>query len=119
MSAVNPRHAVAYHFFNEEGTRYAVYDGIREVYDGPLSMGTDLMVWNITRDGITERMAVVTDDAWAVPGAKAPPAGKKGQVPPQISEAVLAGEWDVSDVESSMVGKFKEKYGLKGLKQKK
>jgi ribonuclease Z len=119
MSAVKPRHAVAYHFFNEEGTRYAVYDGIREVYDGPLSMGTDLMVWNITRDGITERMAVVTDDAWAVPGAKAPPAGKKGQVPPQISEAVLAGEWDVSDVESSMVGKFKEKYGLKGLKQKK
>jgi ribonuclease Z len=41
--AVKPRHAVAYHFFNDADTRYDIYDGIRETYEGPLSMATDLM----------------------------------------------------------------------------
>ena len=36
MSVVKPRHAVAYHFFNEEATRYGIYEGIRETYSGPL-----------------------------------------------------------------------------------
>ena len=70
MSMVKPRHAVAYHFFNEEATRYSLYENIRETYDGPLSMATDRMVWNITKSKITERMAVMTDDAWAVPSGK-------------------------------------------------
>jgi ribonuclease BN (tRNA processing enzyme) len=37
ISMIQPKHAIAYHFFNEEGTRYGIYDGIRETYDGPLS----------------------------------------------------------------------------------
>ena len=61
MSTIKPKHAVAYHFFNEEETRYGIYAGVRETYDGPLSMATDLMTWNITRDGIEERMATVTE----------------------------------------------------------
>jgi ribonuclease Z len=44
MSTIQPRQAVAYHFFNEEGTRYRLYDNIRETYDGPLSMATDMMM---------------------------------------------------------------------------
>ena len=66
MSTLQPRHAVAYHFFNEEGTRYAIYGAIRQTYDGPLSMSEDMMVWNVTRDGIRERMAVSNDNAWDV-----------------------------------------------------
>ena len=73
MSTLKPRHAVAYHFFNEEKTRYAIYDAIRMTYDGPLSMADDMMVWNITRDGIRERMAVSADDAWDVAGPTPPP----------------------------------------------
>ena len=69
MSMVEPRHAVAYHFFNEEGTRYEIYKGIRETYSGPLSMATDLMVWNVSKDEIKERMAVATHEAWSVPGS--------------------------------------------------
>ena len=42
------KHAVAYHFFDEEGTRYGIYDGIRETFEGPLSLATDMMVWNKT-----------------------------------------------------------------------
>ena len=77
MSTLKPRHAVAYHFFNEEATRYAIYDAVRQTYDGPLSMATDMMVWNITRDGIRERMAVSPDDAWDVGGPTPPPTANK------------------------------------------
>lgn len=73
MSEIKPRHAVAYHFFNEEGKRYGIYDGVRSIYDGPLSLATDNMVWNISKDKITERMEVSPEDAWSVPGATPPP----------------------------------------------
>jgi ribonuclease Z len=68
MSMLKPKLAVAYHFFDEEGTRYGIYDGIheiydgiRETYDGPLSMATDMMVWNLTKKGITERRLAASD----------------------------------------------------------
>jgi ribonuclease Z len=41
MSTIKPRHAIGYHFFDEEGTRYGIYDGVRETYDGPLSLAVD------------------------------------------------------------------------------
>ena len=112
MSTIKPRHAVAYHFFNEESTRYSIYEAVREVYDGPLSMATDMMVWNITRDKITERMAVSTDNAWSVAGAKPPPEGEPGQVEYQLSKEIEAGAWDVSDVEGQMVREYMEKYNI-------
>jgi len=119
MSTIKPRHAVAYHFFNEEATRYSIYEGVRETYDGPLSMATDMMVWNITKDGISERMAVSPDDAWAVAGAKPPPVGKPGQVPNQLSKEMLEGNWDVSDAEGQMVQEYMKKYNLDPAKMKK
>ncbi|MHC4492306.1 MAG: guanitoxin biosynthesis MBL fold metallo-hydrolase GntH, partial [Planctomycetota bacterium] len=63
MSMVKPRHAVAYHFFNEEGTRYEIFNQIRTTYSGPLSLATDNMVWNVTKERIVERMAASTDEA--------------------------------------------------------
>jgi ribonuclease Z len=92
MSTVKPRHAVAYHFFNEEATRYPIYEGIRETYDGPLSMAADLMVWNISKDDITERMAVATDEAWAVTGTAVQPPPDKG-TPNPMSEFIDSGRW--------------------------
>ena len=82
MSEVKPRHAVGYHFFNEEVTRYLVYDGIRETYDGPLSMATDRMVWNVTKDAITERMAVAPANSWAVPGTTRQPRPRRAAPAP-------------------------------------
>jgi ribonuclease Z len=58
MSTIKPKHAVAYHFFNEEETRYEIYAGVRETYDGPLSMATDLMTWN--RHPTTKRVTTRT-----------------------------------------------------------
>ena len=112
MSTLKPRHAVAYHFFNEEGTRYAIYDAVRQTYDGPLSMADDMMVWNITRDGIKERMAVSVDDAWDVAGPTPPPL-PDNKFPHQESEFTLNGRWDMSEVEEPAFREFKKKHGLK------
>jgi ribonuclease Z len=111
MSQVKPRHAVAYHFFNEEGTRYGIYEAIRETYDGPLSMATDLMVWNITQGEITERMAEATEEAWAVPKTAVQPPPQPG-LPNPISEWIDGGRWDVSDAQDAMLDRHMEKYGL-------
>jgi len=111
-SVLEPRHAVAYHFFNEEGTRYEIYEAIRTTYDGPLSMADDNMVWNISRDGVTERMVVSNDDAWDTAGPTPPP-GPDHKFPHQESQFILDGRWDVSDVEDPAFADFKEKHGLK------
>jgi ribonuclease Z len=113
MSEVKPRLAVAYHFLNEEATRYSLYDNIRETYDGPLSMAADMMVWNITKDKVTERMAVSTEEAWAVPGPTRQPPPEKGQ-PPVFSKFILEGRWDegAQPAQKRMLDEFAEKYGL-------
>jgi len=112
MSTVKPRHAVAYHFFNEEGTRYAIYDGIRQTYDGPLSMAEDLMVWSMTKDGVRERMAVSPDNAWDVAGPTPPPL-PDNKFPKQETQFILDGRWDVSDIEDKAFEGFRKEHGLK------
>jgi len=120
MSTIKPRHAVAYHFFNEEETRYAIYEGVRETYDGPLSMATDLMVWNITRDKITERMAVVTEDAWSVPGMQRPSPNEKDDNPnAHFTEFILNGKWDVSDAEGPMIREYMKEFNIQPPPMKK
>ena len=67
MSQVEPRMAVAYHFFKDFDTAAAVHDRIRQTYDGPLSLAEDFMVWNVTKDEIRTRMAVTEEHTWAPP----------------------------------------------------
>ena len=111
MSEVKPRHAVAFHFFNDEDTRYQVYEGIRETYDGPLSMADDNMVWNITRDRIIERMVVSPDDAWDVPGPNRPPPPDRSRKS-EYTKFTLEGRFDTSDVDGVWLKRFMEEYGL-------
>ena len=113
MSEVKPRHAVAYHFFNEEATRYSLYDNIRETFDGPLSMATDMMVWNITKASITERMAVSPEEAWSVPTDAIPPV-RDPNVPNPYSKWILGGRVDalVQPVQKKMLDEHMEKYNL-------
>jgi ribonuclease Z len=77
MSQVQPRMAVAYHFFKDFDTTAQINDRIRTTYDGPLSLAEDFMVWNVTKEDITVRMAVVEEATWAPPlvGAPMPPGG--------------------------------------------
>ena len=112
MSTIEPRHAVAFHFFNDEGTRYGIYEGIRSTYDGPLSMATDMMVWNISKNKITERMAESTDSAWPVPGTAKQPPPKKGQPNPS-SEYIEKGRWlPAFKAQDEMLDRHMKKYNL-------
>jgi ribonuclease Z len=113
MSEIKPRHAVAYHFLNEEGTRYALYEEVRSTYDGPLSMATDMMVWNITKTKITERMAVSPDEAWAVPGEAVQPPPEKGR-PTEYTPFILQGRWDegAQPAQKDLLDKHMKKYKL-------
>jgi len=67
MSEVRPRMAVAYHFYNDFDTRYDVYEQIRSTYDGPLTLATDLLVFNVTKDKIRVREAVTSPNTWPAP----------------------------------------------------
>ena len=71
MSTLKPRMAVAYHFYKDFDTTGGVYERIRKTYDGPLSLAEDFMVWNVTKDEIRTRMAVVEEHTWAPPLASA------------------------------------------------
>lgn len=119
MSEIKPRMAVAYHFFKDFDTTAAVNDRIRTTYDGPLSLAEDFMVWNVTKDGIKVRMAVVEEHTWAPPlaGAAEPPGGDKDRkkfskssgVPVdaiQYSDFIKTGRW--GGVDEVLRGVYKE-----------
>jgi ribonuclease Z len=110
MSEIDPRHAVAYHHQEELGP--AIEGDIRTTYDGPLSMATDLMTWNITKDKVTERMAVVTRRANAVEGPTRQPPPERGR-PDPMSEFIKSGEWGPGfNAQNEMLDKYSENFGL-------
>jgi len=111
MSMIKPRMAVAYHFFNDFDTSAGINDRIRTTYDGPLSLAIDYMVWNITKDKITTRMAIVDEDIWP------PTATEKPQVPDPndripYSKFISDGKLDMHDVIQPIYDEVNEKYGL-------
>jgi ribonuclease Z len=110
MAGIKPRMAVAYHFFKDFDTTAAVNDRIRTTYDGPLSLAEDFMVWNITKDEIKVRMAVVEEATWAPPltGKAQPPGGdpdrakfsESSGIPIdafQYSDFIIDGRWGEVD----------------------
>ncbi len=115
MSTIKPRHAVGYHFFNEQATHDDILVGVKETYSGPLSLAVDNMVWNISKEAIVERMVISPDQAWAVNGPNKPPAPPaKGTVPDPITDFIKAGRWGPANVaQAEMIADFKKKYGMK------
>ncbi len=114
MSTITPRHAIAYHALLDLGSQQynTYYDSIRETYGGPLSIGSDLMVWNITEDEITERFAVATGNAWAVPGTTRQPPPQPG-APDPMSEFIKSGEWGPGfNAQNRMLDEHAERYNL-------
>jgi len=72
MSIIKPRMAVAYHFFNDYDIAPDILKRVGNTYDGPLSLATDYMVWNITKEEIRVRMAIVDEDVWPPPVTEEP-----------------------------------------------
>ena len=118
MQEIQPRMAVAYHFFKDFDTTAEVNDRIRTTYDGPLSLAEDFMVWNITKDDVRVRMAVVEEHTWAPPlasDAKTPQKGDRKQfskdagVPVEAlrySDFITEGRW--SEVDEALRGVYSE-----------
>ena len=97
MSIIKPRMAVGYHFFNDFDTAPEVERLIRLTYDGPLELAVDYMVFNVTKDDIKVRMAVINEDAWPLPSVTeklpADPSERIG-----FSEFVTSGRAVFADV---------------------
>jgi ribonuclease Z len=112
MTEVKPRMAIAYHFFNDYDIRYAVYEGIRTTYDGPLSMAIDLLVWNVTKDDMRLRQVIVDEESWsAKPPTPADNPDADAKTP--FSREIDEGRFDVSDVLDPLIKDFKQKNNLK------
>ena len=117
MSTIKPRHAIAYHALLDQGTQQynEYYDGIRSTYDGPLSIGSDLMVWNVTKDEVLERMTVSTRNAWAVEGTTRQPPPQPG-TPDPMSDFIKNGEWGPGfNAQNPMLDEHMEKYNLEDV----
>ena len=111
MSIIKPRMAVAYHFFKDFDTTGEISERIRMTYDGPLSLSIDYMVWNITKDDIRERMAVVDEDVWPPPATEKPLLPDASQRIP-YSDMISGGKYDMHDVIQPTYDEINKKYGL-------
>ena len=111
MAATEPRMAVAYHFFNDFDTVPAVLRDIRRTYAGPVALATDYMVFNVTKDDIRVRMAVVDEDIW-------PQSSTIPLVPPdpaltrtELSQFMLDGRVVHRDVLEEIYAEINEQFG--------
>jgi len=72
------------------------------------------MVWNISKNRIEERVAVVTRNAWAVPGTARQPPPKPG-VPDPMSDFIKSGEWGPAfNAQNELLDQHMKKYELEG-----
>ena len=97
MSTIKPRLAVGYHVFNDFDTQPQIVSEVRQTYDGPFELAVDYMVFNVTKDDIRVRMAVVDEDVWPLPSVTeklaANPADRVG-----FSDFVFGGRVVFEDV---------------------
>ena len=112
MSEINPRMAVAYHFFNDFDTQPLVLADIRKTYDGPLALAVDYMVFNVTKEKVKVRMASVDEDIWPQPPTQ--PA-----LPPDLSQRIgfsdfiISGGLKYPEVVKGIYEDINKRYGSK------
>ena len=110
MSLTKPRMAVAYHFYNDFDTAPYVEQQIRQTYNGPVSLATDYMVWNVTKDDIRVRMAVVNEDVWPLPSTTEKlPADPKDRV--GFTQFLLDGREVFTDVVQAIYDQTNKQFG--------
>lgn len=110
MSLIKPRMAVAYHFFNDPDTAPNILEGIRSTYDGPLTLAQDYMIWNITKDKITNRMVAFNDAKWPPPAPQAPPPVDRS-IAKYVSKWITDQNLDVSDIINGIYDRANKLYG--------
>ncbi len=96
MSEVKPRHAIGYHFWTWHDIYDETLEAVRKTYDGPLTLASDMMVWNVTDDQVVVREAITTENV--APTGTTAAYRKAEREPPSvaeewISEDINAGKW--------------------------
>jgi ribonuclease Z len=112
MEITQPRMAVASHFQNDFDTAAVIEAEIRKHYQGPLSLATDFMVWNILKDKLTTRMAVANPESFPPPAqvpAQAPVADENAYGWDPFSFTGL--ERRTCAVTNEVVHEFNERHG--------
>ena len=109
MAETNPRLAIGYHFYNDYDTYPLVYDGVRQTYDGPLALATDYMVFNITRDDVKVRMAVIDEEIWPLPPTRPKVTNKEEQN--SYGEFPASGNVFMKETLEAIWGDVNKKYG--------
>ena len=69
------------------------------------------MVWNITKDEIRVRLAIVDEDVWPPPTTEKPQAPDPSTRIP-YSDMISGGKLDVKDVIQPIYDEINEQYGL-------
>ena len=75
-------------------------------------MATDMMVWNLTRDGVIERMAVSTDEAWKVPGTEKGLEPDRSRKPETVWPELVNQRLDMTEVNKRWLDEYKKEQGL-------
>ena len=89
LAEAQPRLGVITHTMENADALMPVIDGVRTYYDGPLAFATDLMVFNISKEEITQRMGIGPDLPWVhtvVPTPNNPPANNASDYLSQTTE---------------------------------
>lgn len=63
FAETKPKLAVMYHLRMNDGDDVAVLDDLRRTYNGPVVLARDLLVFNVSRDGVSCRRAITPDNA--------------------------------------------------------
>ena len=112
MAMTEPKHAVAYHFQNDPDTLPDVVSAVRKVYDGPVDFAVDGMTWNVTKDGVRTRVAMLNSQPYPPPSVverqQAAPGGEKYETPSWILEGYAWGTLPVMD---EVMKDFNEEFG--------
>ncbi len=110
MSLVNPRLAIGYHFQNDFDTVSVAREAIRGIYDGPLALAEDYMVFNVTRDDIRVRMSAIDEGIFPPPALKTKNPPDPSKVIP-ISDFVMSGHLAFPEVVGPIYDDINERYG--------
>ena len=61
---IEPRMAVANHYWNRRDIELEIFEGVRRTYDGTLTMSDDLTVINVTKDHNEVRGVTFNHESW-------------------------------------------------------
>jgi len=110
MSLVEPRLAIGYHFFNDFDVEPEVRRRVQTVYDGPLELAVDHMVFNVTKEDIRVRMSVIDEEIWPSPPIREKLPPDTGNAIP-FSDFTRSGALPMLDVVQPLYDEINEEYG--------